>query len=142
MPQAKEGDTVQVKYTGTLQDGTVFDASSNDEPLAFTIGSGRILPDFEQAVVGLNVGESTTISIAAESADGAYRDDLVLVIDSGQFPPDLNPEVGQHLQLTQQDGQQVTVLVKEVAQENVTLDANHPLAGQDLNFEIELLAIQ
>lgn len=141
MTQAKLGDTVKVHYTGKLEDGTVFDTSIDRTPLEFTIGEGQIIPGFEQAVVGMNLGESKTTTIPVDKAYGPYREEMVLVIGREQFPADLHPEVGQRLQLHQVDGQTIIVTVTEVSEGSVTLDANHPLAGKDLIFDIQLVEI-
>lgn len=137
MAKARQGDTVKVDYTGKLEDGTVFDSSGNREPLEFTIGEGQVIPGFEEAVVGMAPGEEKTVKIPEDQAYGPRREDMVLEVDRGSFPPDLEPEVGQHLQMAQ--GDRVTVVtVTEVSDSNVKLDANHPLAGEDLTFDIKL----
>lgn len=141
MAQAKQGDTVRVHYTGQFEDGTVFDSSVDREPLEFTIGAGDVIPGFEQAVVGMSPGETKREKIAAENGYGEHHDEMVLDIDRSQLPPGLNPEVGQELQLTQPNGQPVVVVVTDVSDLTITLDANHPLAGQDLVFDIELVEI-
>ncbi len=141
MVQAKEGDTVRVQYTGKLEDGTVFDSSDESSPLEFTIGSGQIIPGFEQAIVGMEPGETKTATIRPEEAYGQRRDDMMLTIDRGQFPEDIEPEPGQHLQVQQPDGRAAIVTVSEVSESAVTLDANHPLAGQPLTFDIRLVDI-
>ncbi len=141
MAQAKPGDTVKVHYTGKLEDGTVFDTSANRDPLQFTIGEGQIIPGFEQAVVGMNPGESKTIKILTDDAYGPHREEMVLVIDRNQLPVDLIPEVGQQLQSRQPDGQIIVVTVIAVSESSVTVDANHPLAGKDLTFDIQLVEI-
>ena len=138
MAQAKHGDTVKVHYTGKLEDGTVFDTSINRDPLQFTIGEGQIIPGFEQAVVGMNPGESKTTKVPADKAYGSHHKEEVLVVDRNQFPVDLKPEVGQKLQIRQADGQTIVVTVTAVSESSVTLDANHPLAGKDLTFDIQL----
>ena len=142
MVEAKSGDTVKVHYTGTLEDSTVFDTSIEREPLEFTIGDGQFLPDFEQAVIGMKVGELKTINIPAEQAYGPYRDDLVLVVERDELPEDLDPQVGQQLQLIQPDGGSITVIIIEITETTATLDANHPLSGENLTFEIELVEIE
>lgn len=139
--QIKQGDTVKVHYSGTLEDGTVFDASTGREPLEFTVGEGKIIPGFESAVTGLAVGEKTTTEIPADQAYGPHMQEAVLQVPKAQLPPDLNPEVGQQLQMQRQDGQPVPVRVTEVGDETVTIDANHPLAGKDLKFEIEVVEV-
>lgn len=141
MAQAKSGDTVKVHYTGKLEEGTVFDSSSNRDPLQFIVGQGQIIPGFEQVVVGMSPGESKTEKIPMEQAYGPYREEMVLEVDRQQMPTDVQPEVGQQLQVRQQSGQSVPVLVTEVTQSKVRLDANHPLAGKDLVFDIELVEI-
>ena len=139
---ASDGDTVRVHYTGTLEDGTTFDTSVEREPLEFTLGTDRMIPGFEKAVSGLKVGESKTVTIPAEEAYGPYRDDLVIVVEREELPADLEPEVGQQLQMYQTDGSTVVVIVTEVSETTITIDANHPLAGKDLTFEIKLVEIK
>ena len=139
--QAKDGDTVQVHYTLKLEDGTVFETSIGGDPLQFTIGEGQLIPGFEQAVVGMSPGESKTVEIPADEAY-PYREELVLVVDRDQLPEDLQPEVGQQLQIRQPDGQTILVKVIDVSESSVTLDANLPLAGKDLTFDIELVEIE
>ena len=141
MSAAKDGDTVLVHYRGELSDGSVFDQSKDDDPLQFTIGSGMLIPDFEAAVLGMTAGDSKSISIEAENAYGAHRDDLIINVDRSQFPDHIEPEVGQQLQLTQPDGHPLMVMISAVSLEAITLDANHPLAGKDLKFEIKLVDI-
>ena len=141
MSKVKEGDTVKVHYTGTLTDGTVFDTSEEREPLEFTLGQGQLIPGFEKAVVGMNVGDSTEVEIPSDDAYGESREDLVISVPKDQLPDDVEPQVGMQLQVNQQDGQPIPVRITDVGEENLTLDANHPLAGQDLKFEIELVEI-
>ena len=141
MSKVKEGDTVKVHYTGTLTDGTVFDTSAEREPLEFTLGQGQLIPGFEKAVVGMNVGDSTEVEISSDDAYGESREDLVISVPKDQLPDDVEPQVGMQLQVNQQDGQPIPVRITDVGEENLTLDANHPLAGQDLKFEIELVEI-
>ena len=140
--QAKDGDTVKVHYTGSLEDGTVFDTSLEREPLEFTLGQGQLIPGFEQAVIGMKIGESKTVTIPAEQAYGPYNNELISVIDRDNLAEGLDPEVGQQLQTQQPDGQTIIVTVIEVSETSITVDANHPLAGKDLTFEIELIEIQ
>lgn len=139
--QAKEGDVVHVHYTGKLEDGTVFDTSKEDDPLNFTIGEERVIPGFEQAVVGLEPGESVTTEIEPEEAYGEHREDMVLELERSQIPDGMEPEVGQQLQLRLDNGQQVPVVITAIGEESVTIDANHPLAGRKLIFDIELIKI-
>ena len=141
--QVRAGDTVKVHYVGKLDDGSIFDASSDREPLELTIGDGRIIPGFEQAVMGMDLRESKTVRIPCDEAYGPYREEMVMVVGKHQLPPDLTPEVGQHLRIPRNDGQegQVIVAVTKISDADVTLDANHPLAGKDLTFEIQLVEI-
>jgi len=141
MAQAKHGDTVKVHYTGKLDDGTVFDSSAEREPLEFTIGQGNIIPGFEQAVVGMNLGDSKTEVIPIERAYGPYLEEMVVTIDRQQMPADMDPEIGQQLQIQQPDGQVIPVVITEISGSAVTLDANHPLAGEALTFDIQLVEI-
>lgn len=141
MSQAKQGDKVSVHYTGRLNDGTEFDSSRDRSPLEFTIGEAQVIPGFEEAVVGMDVDESKTISIPAAAAYGDYRQEMVFKIERTELPPSLDPQVGQRLQKGESDGRNMVVTVVEVSEESITLDANHPLAGQELTFDIELAAI-
>lgn len=138
---AKKGDQVKVHYTGTLKDGTVFDSSREREPLEFTLGEGKLIPGFENAVEGMNPGETRTQNIPSDEAYGPRLDELVLQVPKEQIPQDINPEVGQQLQIRQDDGRTAVVKVTDIGDDTVTLDANHPLAGKDLTFEIELLEV-
>ncbi|MDJ0659872.1 MAG: peptidylprolyl isomerase [Crocosphaera sp.] len=142
MVQAKLGDTVKVNYTGKLGDGTVFDSSVNRDPLQFSLGEGQVIAGFEEAVVGMSPGDSKSVTIPSEQAYGPYQDELVIVVDEKQMPSDLSVEVGQQLQMRHSSGQAVPVMVTHVTDDKVTLDANHPLAGKDLTFDIELVTIQ
>lgn len=141
MSQAKKGDNVKVHYSGKLEDGTEFDTSAGSDPLEFTIGEGMLIPGFENAVEGMAPGESKTITIPAEEAYGPYIKELVADFDKSQFPPDINPEVGAQLQIEQENEGRTLVRVINVTGDKVTLDANHPLAGKDLIFHIELVEI-
>lgn len=141
MAQAKPGDTVSVHYTGKLDDGTIFDSSTGGDPLQFTIGAGQIIPGFDQAVIGMNPGESKTINIPADEAYGPHHEEWVLAVDRREIPADFNPEVGQQLQVRHPDGRTTVVMVTGVSEATVTLDGNHPLAGKDLTFEIQLIEI-
>ena len=141
MATATNGDTVHVHYTGKLDDGTVFDSSDGRDPLAFTVGSGQVVPGFEEAVAGMQVGDSKTVRIAPGDAYGERRDDLVLDVPTDQLPDGLEPEVGMELGLRGQDGQTMPVRVAAVGSDAITLDANHPLAGKTLTFDVELVSI-
>jgi len=141
MAQAKQGDTVNIHYTGKLGDGTVFDTSLNRHPLQFTIGKGQVIAGFEQAVVGMNTGESKTTTIPVDQAYGPRREDMIVTVERSQLPADLNPAVGQRLEMTQMDDQTLLVTVTAVTDTTMTLDANHPLAGKDLTFDLQLVGI-
>ncbi|HBQ61662.1 MAG TPA: peptidylprolyl isomerase [Balneolaceae bacterium] len=141
MSKVKSGDTVKVHYTGKLEDGSVFDSSADRDPLEVTLGEGKLIPGFENAVVGLEVGDKTTASIESADAYGDRRDDLEVTIEREQLPEDIEPQVGMQLQLNQPNGQPVPVQVTKVEDENIIIDANHPLAGKDLTFDIELIEI-
>ncbi len=141
MTQARPGDEVKVHYRGRLTDGTEFDSSAQREPLAFTLGAGQMIPGFEQAVLGMTLGESKTTTIPAEQAYGPHQPERLMALERHHLPPDLQPEIGQHLHMTRQDGSEVTVIVAAVTETEVTLDANHPLAGQDLIFDITLVEL-
>ena len=141
MAQAKTGDIVKVHYTGKLDDGTVFDTSTGREPLQFTVGEGQLIPDFEKTIVGMNPGESKTIQIPSDKAYGSHAEEMVMVVDRSEFPEDMELKVDQRLQLRQSDGRVFTVTVTAVSESKVTLDGNHPLAGKDLTFDIQLTEI-
>ena len=141
MAEARKGDQVSIHYTGRLNDGTVFDSSDGDEPLVFVLGTGQVIPGFENAVLGMISGDSKTVKIAAHEAYGPRQEDLVMNVDRGQIPPDLEVEVGQRLQMEKSDGETIRVTVTSVSDEIVSLDANHPLAGEDLTFDITLVKI-
>ena len=141
MATAQQGDTVKIHYTGTLDDGTVFDSSEGKDPLEFTIGSGQVIPGFDEGVMGMNLGDSKNIHILPEKAYGERKEEMVMSVPIDQVPPDLNPEAGQKLQMGGPNGQLVVVEVLEVTGEFIQLDANPPLAGKALNFDIELVEI-
>lgn len=133
-----QGDTIRIHYTGTLEDGSVFDSSDGREPLQFTVGSGQVIPGFDNAVLGLDPGDERTVTIPADEAYGQVRDDMVVQATRDQLPEGLEPELGDQLQLTTPDGQPIPVTVTDMDDETLTLDANHPLAGKDLTFAIRL----
>jgi len=139
--EAKLGDTVRVHYTGKLEDGTVFDSSLDRDPVEFTLGAGQVIPGFEQAVVGMSPGESKTVEVPADQAYGPYREELVQEIDRELVPEDLKLEVGQQLALRLSPGRSIRVTVTKLTESKVTLDANHPLAGKDLTFDLQLVEI-
>lgn len=140
MSKASDGDTVRVHYTGRLTDGTIFDSSMEGEPLEFTIGEGRIIHGFESAVVGMQVGEFRSVEIAPEDGFGQHRHEMVMQVERVKFPQELELYEGQQLQVQRED-EIFPVTVMQVGEETVTLDANHPLAGKNLVFDIELLEI-
>lgn len=141
MQQAQQGDKVKVHYQGTLRSGETFDSSEGREPLEFTVGSGQVIKGFDEGVKGMSVGETRKVEIPVEDAYGEKNQELIIEFPRGQFPPDMNPEVGQQLMMSNGAGQSFPVTVKEVKEDSVILDANHPLAGQDLIFNIELVEI-
>lgn len=141
MAEAKEKDKVRVHYTGKLEDGTVFDSSRERDPLEFTIGEERLIPGFEQAVVGMQPGETKVENVAAGEAYGPFRDELVQELSRKDFPDDITLSQGQRFEARTASGQPLMLTVVDVADDKVTVDANHPLAGKDLVFEIELVEI-
>ena len=141
MVQAQLGDRVTVHYTGRLADGTIFETSRQRAPLEFTLGGGDILPGVEQAVMGMAAGESKTITIPAAHAYGPHQPERVLEVARHHLPRDLHPEVGQHLHMQRQDGGTLEVVVTALTEGHITLDANHPLAGHDLTFDLQLVEI-
>lgn len=141
MAQAAEGDTVRVHYTGTLKDGTVFDSSRGHEPMQFTIGQRRMIPGFEQGVIGMEAGESKTIAIPAAEAYGLHESGKVIEIERSRIPPDFQLGVGMRLQGTPPGGRPVDFTVVSLTDSMITLDGNHPLAGKDLTFGIQLIDI-
>ena len=141
MAQAKKGDTVQVHYTGKLEDCTVFDTSRERHPLQFTLGNGQVIAGFENAITGMNVGESKTAVLPVEQGYGPRRDDMIVTLKRDQLPPDLPAKVGQRLEITQTDDKVMLVTVAGVTESSITLDSNHPLAGKVLTFDLELVGI-
>jgi len=141
MSTAKNGDTVRVHYTGKLDDGSIFDSSMDRDPLEFTLGKGQLIPGFENAVLGMKEGETKTVKIAAADAYGARREDLIITVERTKVPAHINPEPGLPVQISQKDGSVFNMVITEVTDTHVTLDANHPLAGHDLTFDIQLVQI-
>jgi peptidylprolyl isomerase len=139
MTAVKKGDNVKVHYTGKLVDGTVFDSSEGGAPLEFAVGSGQVIAGFEEGVVGMEVGESKVVQIPVEKAYGERNDELVIQAPIEQVPPDLHPELGMRLEMGGANGEILRVVVTEITDTHITLDANPPLAGQELTFEIELV---
>ena len=140
--RAKNGDHVSVHYTGRLEDGTVFDSSRDGEPIEFQLGSGTVIPGFDSAVQGMAVGEQREVRIAPEDAYGARRDDLRVPVPREQFPPGVEPEVGRTLAVQVAPGQDALATITDVDESSVTLDLNHPLAGETLVFDIELVGLR
>ncbi|MGH1415300.1 MAG: FKBP-type peptidyl-prolyl cis-trans isomerase [Pelagimonas sp.] len=141
MTQAKSGDTVRIHYTGTLDDGSTFDSSAGRDPLEFTLGSGQVIPGFDKGVDGMTVGEKKTINIPADDAYGQLDDRARQAVPREQIPAEIPLEVGIQLQMQSPTGQVMPVTVVEISETEVTLDANHPLAGKDLTFELELVSV-
>jgi peptidylprolyl isomerase len=141
MARVEAGNTVKVHYTAKLQDGTVIDSSRGGDPVELTLGHSHVIPGFEEALHGMAPGESRTTRIPPEKAYGSRRQELVFDAPRSGFPPEIKPEVGLGLQMTTQGGRNVRVTVAAVSEQSVTLDANHPLCGKELVFDIELVAI-
>jgi len=141
MSQAKQGDSVKVHYTGKLEDGTVFDSSAGREPLDFTVGAGQLIAGFDEAVVGMAVGEKKTVRIAPEQAYGPHNPEMTLQVPRSDLPAEIKPELGMQLEASQEGGHSMVVTVVEISDESVTFDANHPLAGKALTFEIEVVEL-
>ena len=141
MAQAKSEDSVKIHYTGKLDDGTVFDTSEKREPLEFKIGDKKVIPGFEKAVVGMTVGESKTVKIPAAEAYGPHRKEMVATLPKTNIPQNVEPKIGQQLQVQQKNGQKIVVTIVGLTDTEITLDANHPLAGKDLTFDLKLVEI-
>ncbi len=139
--KAKDGDRVKVHYTGRLQDGSIFDSSREREPLQVTLGSGRVIEGFEKALIGMEPGETKTFTVTPEEGYGPKRPELVVEVRKEDFPEHITPELGQRLQLMRPDGAMIEVVITDMNEELVTLDANHPLAGETLTFEVEMVEI-
>jgi len=140
MTEVRKGDNVQVHYTGKLEDGTVFDSSEGKGPLEFTVGSGQVIAGFDEAVTGMKVGDSKTVHIPVEKAYGERNDEMVIQAPIEQVPPDLKPELGMRLEMGGMNGELLRVVVTEITDTHITLDANPPLAGKDLTFDLNLVA--
>lgn len=141
MQQVKKGDKVQVHYHGRLNDGTTFDSSEGRQPLEFEVGTGQVIPGFDEGVMGMSVGDKRTVNIPADQAYGQKQEELVMEFPKERFPEDMTPEVGMQLMMHNGNGQQFPVTIIDVKEDTVVLDANHQLAGQDLTFDIELVNI-
>ena len=141
MAQAKAGDTVRVHYEGQLSDGTIFDSSLEREPIEFILGQDRVIPGFEQAVIGMEVGGSKDISIPPAEGFGEYSEDLLVNIEKTILPPDINPELGMQLEVSSEEETPRVFTIADIAKDSITLDGNHPLAGKEIAFKITLLEI-
>ncbi|MBN1541108.1 peptidylprolyl isomerase [candidate division KSB1 bacterium] len=141
MKKAKKGDTVQVHYKGFLDDGEVFDSSLDREPLEFTIGENQVIRGFETAITGKSVDEQVTVRIPPKDAYGEYNDELVFEVERAQFPAHITPRVGMRLEVQAENGQQLQLVIQAITEQSIRLDANHPMAGKTLNFEITLTEI-
>ncbi|HYJ37012.1 MAG TPA: peptidylprolyl isomerase [Chitinophagaceae bacterium] len=142
MQEAKNGNQVKVHYHGRLDDGTTFDSSEGRSPLQFEVGAGQVIKGFEDGVLGMKAGEKKTIHISVHEAYGEKSEDMIIEFPLDQFPPDMKPEIGMQLNLRGQDGRSFPVVISEVKKDLVVLDGNHPLAGKDLIFDIEMVEIQ
>ena len=141
MSQAKSGDTVKIHYTGTLDDGTEFDSSAGRDPLEFSLGSGQVIAGFDNAVEGMAVGDSKTVTLPPDEAYGDRHEKLLQEVPKTSLPDDMKPEVGMALQTQSPEGQVMNIVIADVSEDSITVDANHPLAGQALTFAIELVEI-
>ena len=141
MTQAKNGDTVRVHYTGKLADGRVFDSSEKKDPIEVEIGKGKVIPGFENAIVGMEEGETKSVSVPKEEAYGSRRDELVIKVQKNALPENVTPTVGQRLNVQQPNGRVVPVVVTETDEGSITIDANHPLADETLHFDIRLVSV-
>jgi FKBP-type peptidyl-prolyl cis-trans isomerase 2 len=142
MTQAKPGTTVSIHYTGTLDDGTTFDSSDGRDPLTFQMGEGQIIPGLESALSGMSVGEEKTVTIPSDQAYGPLNPQAVQQVPREAVPADIPLDLGTQLQVQTPDGRALPVVVTEVTDEQVTLDANHPLAGKDLTFAVEVVGVE
>jgi peptidylprolyl isomerase len=141
MSKAKDGDKVKVHYTGKFEDGEVFDSSVDRDPLEFTLGQGQVIPGFENGIKGMEIGEKKSITVAPQEGYGERHDQNIIEVKKSVFPADIEPEVGRQLQVQSPDGNRMNVVITDVKDETVTLDANHPLAGKTLVFDVELVEI-
>jgi FKBP-type peptidyl-prolyl cis-trans isomerase SlpA len=142
MSQVKENNTVKVHYTGKLADGQIFDTSEGKEPIEFVLGQGRLIPGFEKGLIDMKVSEKKTITIAKEEAYGEVNNDLIQEVKKTELPQDMEPEVGMGLVSKSPDGREMNLMVVEVKEESIVIDGNHPLAGKDLVFDLEVVEIK
>lgn len=141
MSIVKAGSTVKIHYTGTFDDGEVFDSSRETEPLEFEVGAGQVIPGFDNAVIGMSVGEAKQVRLLEDEAYGSYNQEMVFDADPDQFEEGLTPEIGQQFQTEMEDGTPLLLTVKSTEAGKIVLDANHPMAGKVLNFDLELMVI-
>lgn len=141
MQQVKKGDTVKIHYHGKLTDGSTFDSSEGREPLEFEVGSGMVIPGFDAGVTGMTVGEKKTVTIPSDEAYGPKQEEMIMEFPKDKFPADMTPEPGMQLNMSNGQGQNFPVMIVDVKEDVVILDANHPLAGEDLTFDLELVEI-
>ena len=142
MIQVKENNTVKVHYIGKLSDGQIFDSSEGKEPLEFTLGQGRLIPGFEKGLIDMKLNEKKTITISKEEAYGEPHEELIQEVQKSQLPPDMAPEVGMGLISKSEDGQEMNLVIVEVKEETIIIDGNHPLAGKELTFDLEVVDIK
>ncbi len=142
MSQVKQNDTVKVHYTGKLADGQVFDTSEGKEPIEFTLGQGQLIPGFEKGLLDMKINEKKTVNIPKEEAYGEPRTELVQEVEKSQLPEEIKPEVGMGLVSKTPDGQEMNLVVSEVKEDTIVVDGNHPLAGKDLIFDLEVVEIK
>lgn len=142
MSPANDGNTVKVHYTGKLEDGTVFDSSEGRDPLEVKLGDNAVIPGFEKGLVGMETGDKKTITIPSEDAYGPHRDDLIVEANQSDFPENITPEIGLQLQIQKSDGQKLLVTIVKIEDDKVALDANHPLAGKTLTFDVEMIEME
>jgi FKBP-type peptidyl-prolyl cis-trans isomerase SlpA len=142
MSLVKENDTVKVHYTGKLADGQVFDSSEGKDPIEFTLGQGQLIPGFEKGLIDMKLNEKKTINIAKDEAYGDSREDLIQEVQKSELPEEIKPEVGMGLVSKSQDGREMNLVIAEVKEESIVVDGNHPLAGKDLIFDLEVVEIK
>ena len=142
MNQVKENNTVKVNYTGKLADGQVFDSSEGKEPIEFTLGQGQLIPGFEKGLIDMKLNEKKTITVTKEEAYGDVNKDLIQEVKKTELPQDMTPEVGMGLVSKSPDGQEMNLMVVEVKEESIVIDGNHPLAGKELVFDLEVIEIK
>ena len=139
--KAEKGDTVRVHYTGKVESGEVFDSSRDRQPLEFTIGSGKVIAGFEKGIIGMEPKDTKTFTVLPEEAYGPKREEFMVVVKTSDFPEEITPSIGQQLQLRNRDGSMTQVFISHIEGDTVTLDANHPLTGETLVFDVELIGI-